>query len=92
MATTFERGMIGRTVTFSHCFGQCVKDGAFIHFESDLIGDYADPVKATNALRRRLKDPSITITRVEQDSDYYSIPIKLFVETAINYQKGIYND
>lgn len=87
MPTTLERGMIGRTVTFSHCYGQRVQDGVFVHFEFDLLGDYADPVKATNTLRRRLADPSITITRVEQDSDYYSIPIKLFVETAINYQK-----
>lgn len=92
MPITLERGMIGRTVTFSHCYGQRVQDGVFVHFEFDLLGDYADPVKATNTLRRRLQDPSITITRVEQDSDYYSIPIKLFVETAINYQKGTNHD
>lgn len=84
--------MIGRTVTFSHCYGKRVQDGVFVHFEFDLLGDYADPVKATNTLRRRLQDSSITITRVEQDSDYYSIPIKLFVETAINYQKGTDHD
>lgn len=92
MPHTLERGMIGRTVTFSHCYGKKVQDGAFVHFEFDLLGDYADPMKATNVLRRRLNDQSITITRVEQDTDYYSIPIKLFVETAINYQKGIDND
>lgn len=92
MPTTLERGMIGRTVTFSHCYGQRVQDRAFVQFEYDLLGDYADPVKATNTLRRRLKDPSITITRVEQDSDYYSIPIKLFVETAISYKEGSNHD
>lgn len=84
--------MIGRTVTFSHCYGVRVQDGAFVHFEFDLLGDYSNIVKATNTLRRRLEDPSITITRVEQDSDYYSMPIKLFVETAINYQKGTDHD
>lgn len=92
MPTILERGMIGRTVTFSHCYGQRVQDGVFVQFEFDLLGDYADPVKATNTLRRRLGDTSITITRVEQDSEYYSIPIKLFVETAINYQKGTNHD
>lgn len=88
MPTHLERGMIGRTVTFSHCSGQRVEDGVFVHFEFDLLGDYADPVKATNTLRRRLSDPSITITRVEQDSGYYSMPIKKFVETAIAYKEG----
>lgn len=92
MPTNLERGMIGRTVTFSHCYGQRVQNSAFVHFEYDLLGDYADPVKATNTLRRRLKDPSITITRVEQDSDYYSIPVKLFVETAISYKEGSDHD
>lgn len=92
MPTNLERGMIGRTVTFSHCYGKRVQEGEFVDFEFTLLGDYDDLSKATNTLRRRLGDPSITITRVEQDSDYYSIPIKLFVETAINYQKGVNHD
>lgn len=89
MPTNFERGMIGRSVTFSHCKGQRVVDGEFQPFECDLLGDYSKLSKATNTLRRRLKDPSITIIGVETDSDYYSMPISLFVETAINYQKGL---
>lgn len=89
MPTKFERGLIGRTVTFSHCKGQRVVNGEFEPFEYELLGDYSKLAKATNTLRRRLKDPTITITDVETDSDYYSMPIKLFVETAINYQKGL---
>lgn len=89
MPTNFERGLIGRTVTFSHCKGQRVVNGEFEPFEYELLGDYSKLTKATNALRRRLKDPTITITSVETDSDYYSMSIKLFVETAINYKKGL---
>lgn len=92
MPAIIERGMIGRTVSFSHCKGMHVVDGEFEPFEHDLIGDYSNPDKATNTLRRRMKDASITITDIEVDSDYYSMPVKLFVETAINYREGVNND
>lgn len=83
-----ERGRIGRTVTFTHCEGVKMQDGAFVQFKFDLIGDY-DASKATNAIRKRLRDQTITITHVEKDSEFYSMPIRLFVETAINHQKGL---
>ena len=89
--TTFQRGMIGRTVCLTHCEGFLVKDGAPVAYKNDLIGDYRDISKATNTLRRREGDNTITITRTEVDSDYYSIPIQLFVMTAINYRKELKN-
>lgn len=92
MTKKLERGMIGRTVTFSHCKGKCVESGELIDFEYDLIGDYSDLQKATNTLRRRVRDNSIVITSVETDSDYYSIPLKLFVQIAIDYERGINYD
>ena len=88
MPDIMERGKIGRTVTFSHCKGLRVQDGEFVEFEYDLLGDYSSCEKATNTLRRRLRDPTVTISHVEQDVEYYSIPIKLFVQTAIAYKNG----
>lgn len=88
MSKKLERGMIGRTVMFSHCKGKRVESGELVDFEFDLIGDYSNVQKATNTLRRRTHDNSIVITSVETDSDYYSIPLKLFVQTAIDYKNG----
>lgn len=82
-----QRGKIGRTVKFSHCAGFKVVDGELVDILYDLIGDYSRLDRATGALRRRLRDPSITITSVQVDEDYYSMPIELFVTTAVNYQK-----
>lgn len=78
--------MIGRTVVITHCWGQRVVNGEFVDYQEDLFGDY-DSDKATTTLRRRTGDQTITITRTEQDSEYYSIPIQLFVKTAIDYNK-----
>lgn len=82
-----QRGKIGRTVKFSYCTGFKVVDGELVEVSYYLIGDYSHLDRATGALRRRLRDPSITITSVQVDEDYYSMPIELFVTTAINYQK-----
>lgn len=88
MPKKLERGMIGRTVAFSHCKGKRVESGELVDFEFDLIGDYSNVQKATNTLRRRTHDNSIVITSVEVDSDYYSIPLKLFVQLAIDYKNS----
>lgn len=68
----------------THCYGQRVVNGEFVDYQEDLFGDY-DSDRATTTLRRRTADQTITITRTEQDSDYYSMPVYLFVETAIKY-------
>lgn len=83
-----ERGRIGRRIQICHCIGKTVEGGELVDFEYDLFGDYADPVKATNTLRQRLDDSFISITRVETESDYYSIPTKLFLKVAMNYAIG----
>ena len=84
-----KRGRIGRRIQICHCIGKTVAvSGKLIDFEYDLYGDYSDPVKATNTLRRRLGDSFISITRVETESDYYSIPTRLFLEVAMNYAIG----
>lgn len=79
--------MIGRTVVITHCWGQRVVNGEFVDYKEDLFGDY-DSDRATTTLRRRTGDQTITITRTEQDSDYYSMPVYLFVETAIKYNQN----
>ena len=83
-----ERGRIGRRIKICHCIGKTVANGKLIDFEHDLYGDYSDPVKATNTLRQRLGDSFISITSVETESDYYSIPTRLFVKVAMNYAIG----
>ena len=83
-----ERGRIGRRIQICHCVGKTVEDGELVDFEYDLYGDYADPVKATNTLRQRLDDSFISITAVETESDYYSIPTTLFLKVAMNYAIG----
>ena len=83
-----ERGRIGRRIQICHCVGKTVAKGKLIDFEYDLYGDYSDPVKAANTLRQRLGDPLISITRVETESDYYSIPTRLFLKVAMNYAIG----
>lgn len=83
-----ERGRIGRRIKICHCIGKTVAKGKLINFEYDLYGEYSDPVKATNTLRRRLDDSFISITSVETESDYYSIPTRLFIEVAMNYAIG----
>lgn len=83
-----ERGRIGRRIKICHCIGKTVAKGKLIDFEYDLYGDYSDPVKATNTLRQRLGDSFISITSVETESDYYSIPTRLFLEVAMNYSIG----
>lgn len=83
-----ERGRIGRRIQICHCIGKTVEDGDLVGFEYDLYGDYSDPVKATNTLRQRLGDPFISITSVETESDYYSIPTRLFLKVAMNYAIG----
>ena len=83
-----ERGRIGRRIQICHCIGKTVVKGKLIDFECDLYGDYSDPVKATNTLRQRLGDSFISITSVETESDYYSIPIRLFLKVAMNYSIG----
>lgn len=83
-----ERGRIGRRIQICHCIGKTVAKGKLIDFEYDLYGDYSDPMKATNTLRQRLGDSFISITRVETESDYYSIPIRLFLKVAVNYAIG----
>lgn len=83
-----ERGRIGRRIQICHCIGKTVAKGRLIDFEHDLYGDYSDPVKATNTLRQRLGDRFISITNVETESDYYSIPTRLFLKVAMNYARG----
>lgn len=83
-----ERGRIGRRIQTCHCIGKTVAKGKLIDFECDLYGNYSDPVKATNALRQRLGDSFISITRVETESNYYSIPTRLFLKVAMNYAIG----
>lgn len=83
-----ERGRIGRRIQICHCIGKTVEDGDLVDFEHDLYGDYSDPVKATNTLRQRLGDSFISITSVETESDYYSIPTRLFLKVAMNYAIG----
>lgn len=83
-----ERGRIGRRIQICHCIGKIVEGGELVDFEYDLYGDYSSPVKATNTLRQRLGDSSILITRVETESDYYSIPTRLFLKVAMNYAIG----
>ena len=83
-----ERGRIGRRIQMCHCKGKTIAKGKLIDFEYDLYGDYSDPVKATNTLRQRLGDSFISITSVETESDYYSIPIRLFLKVAMNYAIG----
>lgn len=83
-----ERGRIGRRIQICHCIGKTVAKGKLIDFEYDLYGDYSNPVKATNTLRQRLGDSFISITRVEIESDYYSIPTRLFIKVAMNYAIG----
>lgn len=86
--TKKERGRIGRRIQICHCIGKTVEDGVLVDFEHDLYGDYSDPVKATNTLRQRLGDSFISITSVETESDYYSIPTRLFLKVAMNYAIG----
>ncbi len=83
-----ERGRIGRRIQICHCAGKVVAKGKLIDFEYDLYGDYSNPVKATNTLRKRLGDSSILITSVETETDYYSIPTRLFLKVAMNYAIG----
>lgn len=83
-----ERGRIGRRIQICHCIGKTVAKGKLIDFEYDLYGNYSDPAKATNTLRQRLGDSFISITRVETESDYYSIPTRLFLKVAVNYAIG----
>lgn len=83
-----ERGRIGRRIQICHCIGKTVVKGELIDFEYDLYGDYSNPVKATNTLRQRLGDSFISITRVEVESGYYSIPTRLFLKVAMNYAIG----
>lgn len=83
-----ERGRIGRRIQICHCIGKTIEDGDLVDFEYDLYGDYSDTVKATNTLRKRLHDSFISITSVETESDYYSIPTRLFLKVAMNYAIG----
>lgn len=83
-----ERGRIGRRIQICHCIGKTFVKGKLIDFEYDLYGNYSDPMKATNTLRQRLGDSFISITRVETESDYYSIPTRLFLIVAMNYAIG----
>lgn len=83
-----ERGRIGRRIQTCHCIGKTVTDGKLVDFAYVLYGDYSDPVKATNTLRRRLGDSFISITSVETESGYYSIPTRLFLKVAMNHAIG----
>nr|DAI34263.1 MAG TPA: hypothetical protein [Bacteriophage sp.] len=83
-----ERGRIGRRIQINHCIGKTVAKGKLIDFECDLYGDYSDPAKATNTLRQRFGDSFISIIRVESESEYYSIPTRLFLKVAMNYAIG----
>lgn len=83
-----DRGRIGRRIQVCHCIGKTVANGKLIDFNYDLYGDYSNSVKATNTLRKRLGDSSILITSVKTESDYYSIPTRLFLEVAMNYAIG----
>lgn len=80
------RGVIGRTITITHCTGKCVVDGEFVDYNETLIGDY-NLQSATNTIRRRTKDNTIVITNIEKDVDYYSVPLDVFIETAIKYKE-----
>ena len=62
-----------------------MRDGRQVAFERRLYGNYSDPAKATNTLRKALGDTFITITDVATESNYYSIPIEDFVDAAIGY-------
>lgn len=80
------RGVIGRTITISRCTGKYVVDGEFEDYEEMLIGDY-NLQSATNTIRRRTKDNTVVITNIEKDVDYYSVPLDVFIETAIKYKE-----
>lgn len=80
-----QRGLIGRRIKTCHCCGYTVRDGEQVPFKRKLYGNYSDPVKATNTLRKILGDTFITITDVVTESNYYSIPIEDFIDVAIGY-------
>lgn len=81
-----QRGQIGRSVTITHCEGVCVRSGKVEPFVEDLIGNFNE-MKATNALRKRTHDPTITITSVERDTDYYSMSIEGFMKACTDHTK-----
>lgn len=80
-----QRGRIGRRIQTCHCRGYTVRDGKQVAFKRKLYGNYSDPAKATNTLRKTLGDTFITITDVATESNYYSMPIEDFVDVAIGY-------
>lgn len=62
-----------------------MRDGEQVAFKRKLYGNYSNPVKATNTLRKMLGDTFITITDVVTESNYYSVPIEDFIAVAIGY-------
>ena len=80
-----QRALIGRRIQTCQCRGYTVRDGKQVAFKRKLYGNYSDPAKATNTLRKMLGDTFITITDVVTESNYYLIPIEDFVDVAIGY-------
>lgn len=79
---TANRRYIKRSVTVSHCVGQCVNGfGEFVDYDSDLTGSYT-PDRATRVLRRLTGDQSITIVDVVQETARYSMSIEDFIKHA----------
>lgn len=72
------RRRIGRTIAFSRCSGQMLKDGEFFDVYEELPGRYT-PERATRKLRRELGNETITINHVETETHYYSMPLEDFM-------------
>lgn len=73
---------IRRTITTTACLGQHVNEfGEFEDF-CDTIGQDVDEDKASRILRQRWKDSSITINKVEKETNQYVMSVEEFIAYA----------
>ena len=73
---------VSRTVTISVCFGQRVNAlGEFEDFVEDLTRAIT-PERATRLFRKRYRDDSITINRVDTMTDEYYLTEDEFLKYA----------
>ena len=73
---------IRRTITTCACLGQHVNEfGEFEDF-CDTIGQDVDYDKANRILRQRWNDDSITINKIEKETNQYSMTVEEFIAYA----------
>lgn len=73
---------IMRTITTTACLGQHINDyGEFEDF-CDVIPQDVDCEKASNILRKKWKDQSITINKVNKEKHRYTMTVEEFLACA----------